>query len=218
MNGTNCCGSQCIDPVGFNSNTDGREEDELSRLNTCVNGDMSLSAPMNPSGGNKWMNSWRMEKRKWKNGWSICTVYIDLFISCLSRRWRWLILGQYDHAVLTSCLNMSRHSGASRSDQLAVMQVRLKIAHKTRLPWILSHHLSQSELKWTKCELDAESSYYYQKTADVPCFSLNSVSLFQDDWGSNDLSSRGKVHSPDDKAHNLETLPPGRKRHAPRCP
>uniref|UniRef100_A0A3Q3STB5 Polypeptide N-acetylgalactosaminyltransferase n=1 Tax=Mastacembelus armatus TaxID=205130 RepID=A0A3Q3STB5_9TELE len=34
----------------------------------------------------------------------------------------------------------------------------------------------------------------------------------KDDWGSSDLSSRSKAHSSDDKAHSLETLPPGKVR------
>lgn len=41
--------------------------------------------------------------------------------------------------------------------------------------------------------------------------------LFQDDWGSSDSSSKSKGHSSDDKAQNLETLPPGRKHHYTRC-
>ncbi|XP_069029787.1 polypeptide N-acetylgalactosaminyltransferase 2 isoform X2 [Embiotoca jacksoni] len=34
----------------------------------------------------------------------------------------------------------------------------------------------------------------------------------KDDWGSSDMSSRSKVHNSDDKAHGLETLPPGKVR------
>uniref|UniRef100_A0A7N6F6K5 Polypeptide N-acetylgalactosaminyltransferase n=1 Tax=Anabas testudineus TaxID=64144 RepID=A0A7N6F6K5_ANATE len=46
----------------------------------------------------------------------------------------------------------------------------------------------------------------------IAYYFYSGTSMRKDDWGSNDLSSRGKVHSPDDKAHNLETLPPGKVR------
>lgn len=52
MNGTNCCGSQCIDLVGFNGNIDEHEEEWLSCLSLCVSGeDMFLNTPINSAGG-----------------------------------------------------------------------------------------------------------------------------------------------------------------------
>uniref|UniRef100_A0A3Q1GTG6 Polypeptide N-acetylgalactosaminyltransferase n=1 Tax=Acanthochromis polyacanthus TaxID=80966 RepID=A0A3Q1GTG6_9TELE len=47
--------------------------------------------------------------------------------------------------------------------------------------------------------------------ANVMCLTVSSC-WFQDDWGSSDSSSQSKARNSDDKAHSLETLPPGKVR------